>query len=192
MKNAMKRMRRRHRALDAGIFAAGACALVLGISACAPAGSEQEEASSSATSTAPVSVNPDAPALKEKLGAFNFIRTNDDGTMAMLATVHVKSTQDWVGLVDEKSQFSVLEKGKYIVQARGASGCSGVGSPASEGLGTIGEVHSSGDNSVDVWSTPTKIDSDSFTTVALVDEKGDLAACAKSVKWTEPTASNDS
>nr|WP_240393972.1 hypothetical protein [Corynebacterium lactis] len=174
-----------------GLVVASVCVVSLGLTACSP-GEQGKDAAASQTSAPAVSVNPQAPALTEKVGAFNFIRTKDDGTMAMLATVHVKSADGWMGLVDESNQFSVLEKGKYTVHARGASGCSGVGSPAAEGLGVIGEVHASGNKSVDVWSTPSKVDEDSFTTVALVDESGNLAGCAKSVKWTEPTAAKSS
>lgn len=176
-----------------------AAAAALGLAAtllvaCAGAATDGDNESSAQTSssTAPVSVDPAAPKLTEVVSAYNFIRTTDDGSMRMLATVHVKSAKGWLGLADEKGQFTTLEKGKYTVQARGASGCSGVGSPAAEGLGVIGEVHVDSDRQADVWNVPAKIDADSLTTVALVDSEGNLASCAKTVQWTEPSEENQS
>lgn len=169
------------------------CATALLVS-CAGVDSSSDKGkdANASESAAPVSVDPAAPKLTDQVSAFNFIRTNDDGTMNMLATVHVKSAKGWMGLSDEKGQFTTLDKGKYTVQARGASGCSGVGSPAAEGLGVIGEVHVDGNQNADVWNVPSKVDEDSFTTVALVDPNGDLASCAKTVTWSEPTEENES
>lgn len=171
------------------------CAAVL-LASCtgvnASSNKDESKDAEASVSTAPVSVDPAAPKLTEKVGAFNFIHTKDDGTMSMLATVHVKGAKGWMGLADEKGQFTTLEKGIYKVQARGASGCSGIGSPAAEGLGVIGEIHVDDNRNADVWSVPSKVDENSFTTVALVDSDGDLASCAKSVTWTEPTEENDS
>ena len=154
--------------------------------------SDKDGNADASSSTAPVSVDPAAPKLTERVSAYNFIRTNDDGSMKMLATVQVMSAKGWMGLSDEKGQVTTLDKGKYTVQARGASGCSGIGSPAAEGLGVIGEVHVDDKRNADVWNVPSKVDEDSFTTVALVDSNGDLASCAKTVTWTEPTEENDS
>lgn len=169
------------------------CAATLLVSCSGVESSSDKDGNADASSsTAPVSVDPAAPKLTERVSAYNFIRTNDDGSMKMLATVQVMSAKGWMGLSDEKGQFTTLAKGKYTVQARGASGCSGIGSPATEGLGVIGEVHVDDKRNADVWNVPSKVDEDSFTTVALVDSNGDLASCAKTVTWTEPTEENDS
>lgn len=176
----------------ASVAVVGCAAVLLASCTDVDASSDKDQNAKASESAVPVSVDPAAPKLTERVGAFNFIRTKDDGTMSMLATVHVKSAKGWMGLTDEKGQFTTLEKGKYKVQARGASGCSGVGEPAAEGLGVIGEVHVDGNRNADVWSVPSKVDENSFTTVALVDSDGDLASCAKSINWTEPTEENDS
>lgn len=166
---------------------AGAATL---LSACTALEEEADELGVD-TRISPVDIDPDAPALDDDFGAFNFIRSESNGQMSMLATVRVATGGDWMGLRDHKAQYSALDDGIYEVHARGASGCSGVGSEAAEGLGVIGQIHVR-NNRADIWSDPSEVDSDSLTTVALVDGEGILQSCAKSVKWSDPKQSNDS
>lgn len=162
------------------------CVATTGLVACSDDASSPEAASES--STRPVQADPNAPELTESGSTYNFVRSNKDGTTGVLATVKVRENGSWVGLADEQGQFTVLDKGTYDVVARGASGCSGVGSEAAKGLGVIGKVIVEDENKADVWSTPAEVDSDSLTTLALVDSDNVLKACAKTVNWTEPTS----
>ena len=162
------------------------CAAAVGLVACSNEGSAPEEAS--ASSTRPVQTDANAPKLTETGSTYNFVRTENDGSMVMLATVKTRTNGSWMGLADEENQFSELEAGTYDVVARGASGCGGVGSEAAEGRGVIGKVMAKDNNRVDVWSTPAQVSEADVTTLALVDSDNILQACAKTVDWTEPTS----
>lgn len=170
------------------VLAASALALAAcggGAGADEPGGSEP--AASSAT--AAVSVNPDAPELAQRDGAYNFVRSDDDGRTSVLGhvTVRTDATGGWLGLADGDIDFTALADGDYRVIARGASGCPGVGATTDEGLGTIGEIHATG-SAAKVWGTPAKIDAANLSTVVLADSSDTVLACGKSVSWTEPSA----
>lgn len=143
------------------------------------------------TASAAVSVDPAAPELTEREGAYNFIRSGDDGRTYTLAHVKVMSEDGWLGLADDEGQYTALEDGEYKVVARGDSGCAGVGLESDEGLGIIGEVHVA-DSTADVWSTPVETDTEYLTTVALVDGDDEIVACGRAVTWTEPTTTSTS
>lgn len=138
------------------------------------------------TTSAPVSVDPAAPQLTEREGAYNFIRSGDDGRTYTLAHVKVMSSDGWLGLADDEGQYTALENGEYKVVARGESGCSGAGATSDEGLGVIGEIHVDG-STADIWSTPVQTETEYLTTVALVDGNDEIVACGRAVSWTEPT-----
>ncbi|MEJ5920404.1 hypothetical protein [Corynebacterium sp. H78] len=175
-------------ALTALIFAS------LTLAACgAQDPAESKEAPVATSESAAVSTNPDAPEMSkeesEREGGYNFIRTEDDGSTTVLSHVVVLSDDNWYGIAEEQGQYTELAKGTYKVVARGASGCGGAGTKSDEGLGVIGEIHVKDKGSADVWSTPAKIDADSFTTVTLIDEEDKIVACAKAVSWTAPSTS---
>ena len=143
------------------------------------------------TSTAAVSVDPDAPELEDREGSYNFLRLDDDGRSHILGHVKVLSADGWLGLADEDIAFTALDDGEYRVIARGASGCPGVGEDTDEGLGVIGEIHAA-DGAAKVWGTPVEADVDSFSTVVLADSDDTVLSCGKSVNWTEPSTSSSS
>lgn len=165
-------------------------AAALALAACGSDGGDAgTDAGPAATSSsAPVSVDPDAPELTEREGAFNFIKMSDDGRSHILGHVKVMSGDGWLGLADEEIDYTTLDDGKYRVIAAGASGCPGVGSDAGEGLGVVGEIHVE-HNAAKVWGTPVKTEVDSFSTPVLADSDGTVLACGKKVNWSEPTSS---
>lgn len=171
---------------------AALCVAALSLGACSSEGAGDSASGSTAAESAAVSANPKAPKLTEAQGTFNFLHTEDDGSMRTLVSLKVLGADGWLGLKEEKGQFTILESGKYKVVARGSAGCSGVGSESSDGLGTIGEVHVETKDKADIWSTPAEIDADELYTIELVDADNNVVSCAKSVKWTPPTESESS
>lgn len=143
------------------------------------------------TSSAAVSVDPDAPELDEREGSYNFVRLTDDGRSHILGHVKVLSADGWLGLADDEVTFTALDDGKYRVIARGSSGCPGVGETTDDGLGVIGEIHAA-DGAAKVWGTPVETEVGSFSTVVLADSDDTVLSCGKSVDWTEPTTSSPS
>ncbi|MFD5869429.1 hypothetical protein ACFWGD_12595 [Corynebacterium sp. NPDC060344] len=139
------------------------------------------------TTSAAVSVAPDAPELVDAEGAYNFVRLTDDGRSHILGHVKVLSADGWLGLADDEITFTALDDGEYTVIARGASGCPGVGETTDDGLGALGEIHAT-DGAAKVYGTPAEADADDLSTVVLADSDDTVIACGKSVDWTEPTS----
>lgn len=177
----------KHLSGSAASALAALCVASLTLAACSTSGTGEDASSASALESAAVSANPKAPELTENVASFNFLRAEDDGSMRTLAHIQVLGSDGWLGLKEEKGQFTILDSGKYKVVARGSAGCSGVGVESSDGLGTIGEVHVESKGKADVWSTPAEIAADDLYTVELVDESNQVISCAKSVKWTPPS-----